>query len=169
MNLQEEILREHSKKQAENIAFWAMEEPHNFIELIELFFSNQKVLTQRAGYALSKCSDVNPKCMEAYLPRFLAFMNHGIHSSVKRNALRVFELTNEIPEELEGELLDNCFKYLQNSHEEIAVKALSLTIAGKLCEKYPDLKNELKLVVEDQIEYSNPSFKVRVKRIFASL
>lgn len=168
MDLKEEILREHSKNQAYYIAKWALEKQSNFDALMQMFLSNTPVLTQRSAYALSKCFDINPNCIAPYVKQLIAFLKEETHIAVRRNVIRFFD-SYTIPEDCEGELLDYCFLYLQNKKELPAVKAYALTISAKLCKKYPDLKNELILIVEDQLEYSSPSFRVRVRRVFGEL
>jgi predicted transcriptional regulator len=65
----------------------------------------------------------------------------------KRNTLRTFQ-TSEIPEEVEGELFDHCIEYLKSMDEAIAIKAFGMTVARRICERYPELADEVILPVE---------------------
>ena len=168
MDLKEEILREHSKNQANYIAKWALEKHINFDALMQMFLSNSPILTQRSSYALSKCFDEAPNCIAPYIKELIDFLKKDSHIAVRRNILRFFD-SYEIPQEYEGEILNYCFRYLLDKKELPAVKSYALTISAKLCKKYPDLINELKLIVEDHLGFAYPSFKVRVRRVFPGL
>jgi hypothetical protein len=56
-----------------------------------------------------------------------------------------------------------CFQYLESPSETVAVKAFSLTILGKLAEKYPEIIPEIKLQVEDQLPHQTAAFRQRAK------
>ncbi len=62
----------------------------------------------------------------------------------------------EIPTTLEVEIMNFCFQYLENPKESIAVRAFSMKVLGKLYSKYPEIKEELKALVEMNLE-QNPS------------
>jgi hypothetical protein len=54
----------------------------------------------------------------------------------------------DIPNTLEVEIMNFCFQYLENPKESIAVRAFSMRVLGKLHSKYPEIKEELKTLVE---------------------
>ena len=74
-----------------------------------------------------------------------------------------------IPEEIEGEAVDEMFKWIRDPKVKVAVKAYSLDALYNFCVKYPELKEELKLVIEEQMEHHSFAFKKRAKRILKKL
>ncbi len=65
--------------------------------------------------------------------------------------------------------MDICFKYLEFPDEALAVKVFSMTVLGNLAKKYPEIKPELKLLIEDQLPHQTAGFKSRAKKILKQL
>ena len=75
-----------------------------------------------------------------------------------------------IPEKYEGYLVACSFSILTREADPIASKAYSITVATKICKKYPDLKNELRLHLEHIQNYPiTPAIKFRIKRAIKEL
>ena len=53
--------------------------------------------------------------------------------------------------------------------EPIAVKVFAMTVAANICKHEPELKNELQLVIEDQLENASAGFRARAKKVFKQL
>jgi hypothetical protein len=51
----------------------------------------------------------------------------------------------------------------------IAVKAFSLTILSHLAADYPDIRGELKLIIEEQWEHSTAAFRSRAKKVLKQM
>jgi hypothetical protein len=51
----------------------------------------------------------------------------------------------------------------------IAVKAFSLTILSNLSAAYPEIRGELKLIIEEQWEQSTPAFRSRAKKVLREM
>ena len=67
----------------------------------------------------------------------------------------------DIPENEQGLLIDLCFSYLVSELYPVAVKAHAMTIIYHHVLLYPELKNELIAVIEDQAENNSVGFKAR--------
>lgn len=168
MDLKEALLKEHSLVQATKISSWALESKSNLKQLMQAFFGKEKTLVQRASWAASKAYDVKPELFDSYLPQLIACLEKPIHGSVRRNSLRMMQ-TMQIPEEHQSKLIDTLFALLSDPKEESAVKAFAMTVAYNLVKQYPELGQELKIIIEDQLPYATPSFKSRAKRIINKL
>ena len=75
----------------------------------------------------------------------------------------------EIPEKYHGEVMDACFQFLQRPETPVAIKAFSLTTLFKLSKTYPEIKPELKLIINDRLDYETAAFKSRAKKILPKL
>ena len=64
-----------------------------------------------------------------------------------------------------GQVMDVCFRYFSSPTEAIAIKAFSITVLQKLAKLYPEIINEIKLVIEERWDYETPAFKVRAKKL----
>ncbi len=168
MNLRTEILREYSKPQAIKIASYIGNDENRFSELMTLFLEKEYRVTQRAGWIVSHCSDKYPQLLHPYLEKIIHNLGSDIPVAVKRNTVRILQFV-DIPESLMGELADFCFQYLSDSKEPIAVKVFSMTIIANITVKFPELKEELRMVIEDQMPYGSAGFISRGRKILKGL
>lgn len=168
MDIKEELLKEHSKAQAEYIAGYIGSDPKRFSELITHFTGPTYRVSQRAAMTLSKCIDNDPGLLTPYLKTLVTNLQGDVHVAVKRNTLRVLQDV-ELPKPLWGITADICFKTLESNQEPIAVKVFAMTVLNNIVKKEPDLKNELRIIIEDQLPYGSAGFKSRARKIMKQL
>jgi hypothetical protein len=166
MNLREEILAEHSKKQTAKLVRHIGNDKTRFAELMKLFLGNEYRVTQRAAWVVGNCAEEYPVLIKPYLKKLVENLEKpGLHDAVKRNSLRLLQFI-EVPSSLKGKLVDQCFRYILSVDEPIAIKAFSLTVLQFICEKEPDLKQELILVARDLYTHSESAgIRVRCRNI----
>lgn len=168
MNLNDELVREHSLIQATKISQWAVESKSNLKQLMNAFFGKEKRIVQCASWSASKAHELRPEWFDSYIPQLISSLEKPVHGSVRRNSLRMLQ-TMEIPESLKGALINTVFTLLMDTKTESAVKAFGMSVANNIVQEYPELKNELKIIIEDQLPYATPSFKSRAKKIIKKL
>ena len=71
MNLAEEILKEHSKKQCDKIVKWIGSDRNKFNELFNLFLNGDNRTTQRAAWPLSYSAVIHPEFMNNNFERLI--------------------------------------------------------------------------------------------------
>ena len=76
--------------------------------------------------------------------------SHPENNSIKRCGLAILQDLN-IPKEITGELYTICFNFLNNSSEAIVTKVFSMSICFRIAKIYPELLNELKLIIEENL------------------
>lgn len=168
MNIRQALLEEHSREQTLKISKYIDSDSKRFAELIKLFMGDEYRVTQRAAWVVSYCAQEHPQLVKPYLSRLVKNLEKpGLHDAVKRNTLKVLEMLS-IPKALQGQVADTCFKFLV-SQEPIAMKAYSMTILLNICKEEPDLKNELRLIVEDMIPLGSPGIRARGKKVLKAL
>ena len=169
MNLRETILAEHSKAQKDKIVNWVSNSQKRFDELFSLFLNDNSQVTQRAAYPLSYCIERNPGLIHKHFSKLLKnLQKKNLHNAIKRNTLRILELA-PIPKRYHGQLMNICFEYIQSPKEFIAVKAFSLTVLQNLSKQYPEIKQELKTIIEDRWDIESAAFKSRARKILKEL
>ncbi len=87
-----------------------------------------------------------------------------LHDAIKRNTINIFEPL-DFPAELDGDLADLCFGYLADPKEPIAIRCGSMTVLEKICRRVPELKSELRLLLEEHLEHGSAGFKSRAKTV----
>lgn len=160
MDLRNAILEEHSKEQTDKIARWIGCNEQRFGQLLQLFLHDEYRVVQRAAWALRTVADKYPQLLMPHLDAVIARLNEaGIPVAVKRNVVAVLQQV-VIPEPLHGEVMNACFAFLENPKETIAVKAHAMTILANLAKVYPDIKNEIAIILHDLLEHE-PSAGIR--------
>jgi hypothetical protein len=169
MNLRATILAEHSKSQTNKIVKWIGSSQSRFDELVKLFLNDEYRVTQRAGWPLSYSASAHPELISRHIGKLIKnLLKKNLHDAVKRNTVRILQEI-PVPTRYHGQLMDTCFRFIQSPDEAVAVKAFSLTIIENMLPLYPDIKNELKLVIEEQWEHQTPAFRSRAKKILRKL
>ncbi|HWZ22384.1 MAG TPA: hypothetical protein VNW06_06995 [Cytophagaceae bacterium] len=168
MNFEKALLTEHSRVQAEKIAKYIGKDSARFKVLMDIFFCNEYILTQRAASVMSICVRKYPDLISPFLKKMIYNLEKPVHDSVKRNTVRILQEI-EIPEKLIGKTVDVCFALLAKPSEAVAIKAFSMTVLLNITKKEPDLKNELKIIIEDQLPYAKAAFISRGKKTLKEL
>ncbi len=85
-------------------------------------------------------------------PNLILETIHGYpeKNSIKRCGLAILQDIN-IPQEMMGELYTTCFNFLNNSSEAIVTKVFSMSICFRIAKIYPELLNELRLLIEENL------------------
>lgn len=170
MDIEKRLREEHSKSLTMAVVDYIGNDKKRFKCLMDLFLNGEPKLIKRAAWPLSYAAIAHPELIKPYLGKLIIKLQQtDNHPSVPRNILRIFEEIM-IPEKYEAYLVDCCFSILVSATDPIASKAFAITVATKICKKYPDLKNELRLHLEHMQNYPlAPAIKVRIKRAIKEL
>lgn len=169
MNILQELGAEHSKAQALKIAAYACASKKNFRELMKCFLSDDYRIAQRAAWSVSWAARQQPGMIVPYIKELVAQMQRkDVHNAVVRNSVRILEAI-EIPEEFHGEVMNVCFAFIESPATPVAVKAFALTTLFNLSKKYPDIRAELKLVIEERWDMETAAFRSRGRKILKAI
>ena len=171
MNIREELLKEknHTKEQALKISAYACSSPGYFKELMQYFLSDEYRLAQRAAWSVSWVVQQNTELIKPYIKGLVGVLKQkNVHDAVKRKSARILQQL-EIPETLHGELMNSCFDLIESPTTPVAIKAFSLTALYNLSKHYPEIKNELKIIIEANLNNETAAFKSRGKAILNKL
>jgi hypothetical protein len=126
-------------------------------------------ITQRAAWPLSYCVESYPALIRPHLNVLLDHLKKpGLHDAVKRNTIRLLQFV-EVPKRLQGKTADICFTFLQDKKEPIAIRVFSMTVLANIAQRNPDLKRELKLIIEDEIPLASPAYLSRARKVLKLL
>lgn len=168
MDIKKELLKEHSKRQTAKVVNYIGKDPKRFNLLIKIFLTGPYRVTQRAAWPLSYCVEAHPEIIKPHLKSVLKMLDKkDAHDAVKRNILRFLQ-TIEIPKRLYGIVADRCFT-LMDTKEPIAVRVFAMTVLANIAKQEPDLKKELRIVIEDQLPYASAGFLARARRVLHQL
>lgn len=171
MTIRDELLKHpiHLKKDAIAIAAFAILSDENFRALLDCFLSKDNRVAQRAAWSVNWAAQKKPEMIQPYIGTLVDQLKKtDVHDAVIRNSLRVLE-NLIIPEQFQGEVMDACFIFLQKRDTAIAIKAFALTVVFNLSKIYPEIKNELRLIIQENIAYETAAYQSRGKKILAKL
>jgi hypothetical protein len=125
-------------------------------ELMDLFLGDDQRLAQSSSQPVGMIGEKKTDLIQPYLVKMVKHLKTNPIDGVKRNVLRTFQF-NTIPEEIEGEFFDIALNYLISISEAAAIKAFSMIVVRKVCEKYPELTEEVIPIIERLVEESDSS------------
>lgn len=165
MNLYTQILEENSRKNTLIISDWIGNDMDKFDALMQLFINGSPRIAQRSAWIISVVADAYPNFLKSYLSILLhKCTTPNIHNAIKRNIIKALQ-NIDLPKDLHADVINMCFTFLENVNEAIAVRCHSMTVLTNLCEIYPDLKLELRMVILNALETETVSagFKSRAR------
>ena len=170
MDIRAELLKEHSRAQADRVARWIGNDPERLAQLVGLFLHDEYRIVQRAARVVSLIADEHFELIKPHLPSLVRRMNEpGVPVAVKRNVVRMLQFV-DVPEDVQGDVMNTCFELVADPQETIAVRAFSMTVLANLAKQYPDIKPELKAIIEDALEHDpSPGFRNRAGKVLKSL
>jgi len=168
MDIKKELLKEHSKTQTTKVVNYIGKDPKRFNMLIKMFLAGPYRVTQRAAWPLSYCVEAHPEIITPHLKSVLKMLDKkDAHDAVKRNILRFLQHI-EIPKRFYGIVTDRCFA-LMDPKEPIAIRVFAMTVLGEIAKKEPDLKKELRIVIEDQLPFASAGFLSRSRKVLKGI
>lgn len=169
MDIRKEILKEHSKTQCDKICRYVGNNPGRFNDLIVIYFDGPKVVTQRAAWPVSRCIENHPELIKPHLNKMLDFTQQpGVHDAVKRGTMRCLQFV-EVPKKYHGKLVQICFDFVESKSEAVAIKVFAMIVLCKIIKDEPDLKKELRIIIEDQMPYGSGAFRSRGRKVLKEL
>lgn len=169
MDIKAQLIKEHSKENRDVVVNHILAHPEDIPKLMEQFFSSDNRMVQRAAWVVGVLGQKNPDLIKPYYPKMIKeIRKNDAHVAIKRNVLRVLQFQN-VDEKLWGELYDVCIRFLEDSHEPVAVKAFAMSTAFQVVKKVPELKDELAAAIEQIMPEGTPGEKSRGQKILSAL
>lgn len=165
MDIKDVLTKGHSKEITDRIVKYVGSDSDHFSELVSIYLEGPYQITQRAAWPLSYAVINHPNLIEPHLGKILKFTKKpGVHDAVKRNTVRLLQFI-KIPKRYQEEVINLCFDFLTDSKQPIAIKVFSMTVLADLVTDIPELKEELRVIIEDQLPYSGAGFQSRGKKV----
>jgi len=165
-HIKELLETEHSKAQTMLIVEYIGVDSHRFEALMSLFLDDDWWMNQRASWPLPYIVSKSPELIYPYLNQLINSLENPTHNAVVRNTVKILQ-DIEIPEDYQGKIVDICMNLLANPNEPVANRMFSMNVVYNISLKWPDLQNELKILIESQMNHGSPGFKSRGRKIIA--
>ena len=132
----------------------------HFATLLQLALHEKDPIAWRAAWVLDGSDELKPGLARKHISRIVKALP-GIESKGTLRSLLRLLTRYDITEKEQGLLIDLCFSYLVSAQYPVAVKAHAMQIIYHHVLLYPELKNELIAVIEDQADNNSVGFKAR--------
>ena len=136
-------------------------------ELSTLLHAKREIAT-RFLWLLSDIGEANADYLLKDLP-FLFELRHQIQNLDIQLAFAKYWLLSGIPIENESEAIDLLFTWLLSPQIKVSVKTNVVFALFNVTQKYPELKQELKVSLEDQLGKNTADFDKRARRLLKKL
>jgi hypothetical protein len=158
-SLQTDSTDANRKKWANHI----IENKIDLSDLVELIHTEYPVGI-RFSWMLGYLCEIKP---EVVYPTISYFFNHRNEINIpnfNRSLAKLFYLSG-VPDELEGEVVTALFNWLQDPKSNITTKRNSILALDMISYIHPDLRNELKIVLEEMQHTSSGSLAPLIAKI----
>ncbi len=175
MNLESQILKEHSVKNAEFISEYVESNPAKLLELLLIILKGDKLLSQRSAWVLGKFSKDFYIEFIPHLDFILSEIKNAKHVAVSRNFARVFiTLTDKyhiqfLTEKQIDSIVDISFGWVICKNEKAAIVAFGMYTLQNLLQKRSWIALDLKLHIVNNMAGSLPSFQAAGKRVLKAI
>jgi len=175
MNLEKQILQEHSAKNTVLISEFIESNPDKLSELLHIILQGNKLLAQRSAWVLGKFSKGFYVEFIPHLGFILSEIDNAKHVAVSRNFARVFmivtnkENINFLTESQIDRIVEISFGWVIDENEKAAVVAFGMYTLMNLLRKRTWIAPELKLHIVNNISGSLPSFKSAGKKVLKTI
>ncbi len=139
----------------------------NLMDLVDLLYY-KKPVNLRFTWLIGDICELNPTAIFPAITYLFTKRNEIRVLNFNRSLAKMFWLAG-VPDEIEGEVIDEMFKWLLDLRMDVSIKNYSLLALYNLTSKHIDIKNELITVIEDQLNKNTSSFEKRAKKILDKL
>jgi hypothetical protein len=161
--LEELLLSPRMMHHAQMMSQWVGNSSKRFDALASLVCGEDPVLAQKAAWPMAYIAESHPEWIQKHLPGLLAATKKPcVHTAIVRSVFRTLQFIS-IPQSLHGEVMDSCFRYIEDIKEKPAVKAFALTVLHHLSKEYPEILPEIRAIVASRMDMETPAFRVRAR------
>ncbi|MDD2563259.1 MAG: hypothetical protein PHU27_03460 [Salinivirgaceae bacterium] len=150
------------------LAQFVVETPKSIPFLWSLIATKPYPINARAAWVFEYLCTNNEVLFWSYIEAIAISFPKTNNESVMRILSKLLML-KPIPEKEEAKVLNAAFDRLTNKALPIALRVNCMQIVYNLTSKHPDLQNELRGIIENEIETGKPAFKSRGWKILTQL
>lgn len=166
----ETILNNSSRLAADNAVCAIEEKLLLFKEALELTFHSGYPMAMRAARVVQLYCEKYPAALDGKIDEVVEKLIAAKIDGVKRCMLKVIGQCISLKKiEDIGPIVNQCFIWLNDPKEPVAVKVFCMDILEKACEMEPDLKYELQISLINQIEFGTTGFKNRATKLLKKI
>ena len=161
------LLQDNSDKNRRNWAEKIVNEKIPILNLVDLLDA-EKLIATRFSWMVGDVCELEPKVVFPAIHLFWSKRHEVDITNFNRSLAKMFCLCG-IPKEIEGEAVSEMFEWLTDPDAIVSTKNYSLLALGNLSGKYPELGQELRAVIEDQLPKNSVAFEKCARKVLKQL
>ena len=171
MNFAAELSHRSWRPAVDRVVATVLEEPARLPELIVTLADGREGVVMRGAMALADLGRAAPDLLVPHHRALVAALDPDPIDAVNRCLFRYFaELPlDRIDPGVEGPLLDLAFRRGADPRRSVTIRIWGLQIVANYCGRYPELADELRAVVTQQLDGAPAGFRSRGRRILRQL
>ena len=168
MDYESLLMQQLSRRHTEYVAHCIGDSEKEFGRLMDIVLHGKEPVTQRAAWVMDVCMETYPEFLSPYVETLIESLPRFSNDGVIRQVVKALA-ARDIPEKLEGQLADFCFRRLQSVETPVAIKVHCMQILANITTHHPDLAGELRTVIIEQIPRNSAGFASRGRKILKRL
>ncbi|BDC98426.1 hypothetical protein [Persicobacter psychrovividus] len=144
-------------------------EPAKIQLLIDAVASPLKTVQFNAIWILRSVYEANPNLLKKDIPLLVGLLKKHPEDVVQRNILAMLQHQKQLPKVVWDDLANICFNALEQNSTPTAIRVFAMDTAFQLLKYFPELVNELIVLVEDHLPVATTGFKNRAGKLLPKL
>jgi len=165
------ILTVRSNQESRDFKYYAglVAAQENLIpDLLALCLDKEYPFPQYSSWLLAHVADKHPHLLKRFQSQLIDIVFGSTEHSVQRNIAGALLNFPRIAYK-EGEWLELLFHFLQDPQFKVALKSYSMQLILGFLGDYPELKGELKSIVENGMEEGSPAYRAGARKVLKHL
>lgn len=125
-------------------------------------------IATRFSWLLSDVGMVDSAYLFAYLPELYTLRDQIDTFDFSESLIKYWRICG-VPEQNEGEALDLLFEKLSLSDTKMSIRHVAVEVLIELHKKYPEIENELRIALENQLNFASETLKVKLSKLLVKL
>lgn len=170
MNIRQQLLKKHSRENADFVESYVVKSQGSVIELMACFLGEETKVVQRASQVVGNLGRHHPEMLQPWWEEMISAADRPIHVAVRRNVARYFaELELPISEPLEKKIVDSFTVWSTQADTPVAVAVFAMQFVADRCNQYPKHTKAIRAAIESRIDSASPGFKNRGLKILKQI
>lgn len=170
MNIRQQLLKKHSRENADFIEAHVVQTPGAIVELMVCFLGEEVKVAQRSSQVVGNLGRHHPEMLQPWWEEMIEAGVQPIHIAIRRNVARYFcELELPIPRKLENRIANSFAEWAIASDAPVAVQVFAMQFVADRHETYPKLAKTIRQQIESRLDSGSPGFCNRGRKILKQM